>query len=95
MPQRQVSMNEIRIDKLAFTFKKTICHYYILLYKIFQEARRRIKHYCSIIKAVCKQQLQEEKNIKFSFDQFLGSNPGSITVVTLQLRYTDLISFIA
>jgi len=57
---------------------------------------KKNKNYCSIIKAVCKQQLQEEeKNIKFSFDQFLGSNPGSITVVTLQLRYTDLISFIA
>ena len=67
MPQRQVSMNEIRIDKLAFTFKKTICHYYILLYNIFQEARRRIKTTALLLKAVCKQQLQEEKNVEFSF----------------------------
>ena len=97
MPQRQVSMNEIRIDKLAFTFKKTICHtttYFFTTY--FKKLEEEKKNYCSIIKAVCKQQLQEEKKISNSvFDQFLGTNPGSVTVVTLQLRYTDLISFIA
>lgn len=31
----KVSMNEIRIDKLAFTFKTKICHYYILLKKTY------------------------------------------------------------
>jgi len=96
MPQRQVSMNEIRIDKLAFTFKKNnMSHYYILLYNIFQEARRRIKTTALLLKLCASSSCKKKKNIKFSFDQFLGSNPGSITVVTLQLRYTDLISFIA
>ena len=67
MPQRQVSMNEIRIDKLAFTFKKNnMSHYYILLYNIFQEARRRIKTTALLLKAVCKQQLQEEDKISNS-----------------------------
>ena len=73
MPQRQVSMNEIRIDKLAFTFKKNnMSHYYILLYNIFQEARRRIKTTALLLKAVCKQQLQEEKNVEFSFWSISG-----------------------
>ena len=72
MPQRQVSMNEIRIDKLAFTFKKTICHTTTYFFKTYFKKLEEEKNYCSIIKAVCKQQLQEEKNVEFSFWSISG-----------------------
>ena len=94
MPQRQVSMNEIRIDKLAFTFKKTICHYYILLYKIFQEARRRIKTTALLLK-LCASSSCKKKKISNSVLINSWVRIPALTVVTLQLRYTDLISFIA
>lgn len=41
MPQRQVSMNEIRIDKLAFTFKKkqyvTTTYFFTTYFKKLEE----------------------------------------------------------
>jgi len=67
MPQRQVSMNEIRIDKLAFTFKKTICHYYILLYNIFQEARRRIKTTALLLKLCASSSCKKKKKYQIQF----------------------------
>ena len=67
MPQRQVSMNEIRIDKLAFTFKKTICHYYILLHNIFQEARRRIKTTALLLKLCASSSCKKKKKYQIQF----------------------------
>jgi len=67
MPQRQVSMNEIRIDKLAFTFKKNNMSLLHTSLQHISRSSKKNKNYCSIIKSCVQAAAARRKKYRIQF----------------------------